>query len=280
MLYLLVIIILTCIIIIYCILPELNRYFIFHPYKPLEDEYIKFIAYCNENKYILIDDIITHDNINLKTVLIKYNDIPKWTDKIFIFFHGNTGWNGNIIVSEQIKVLSQYGSVLIFDYRGFGKSDGLITELGLYDDALTIWNYITSIKNIQPENIILYGFSLGTTIASHLLALLIQYKRDLPQALWLEAPLISLEVMATNIYPKFKYLLTMHMNNLQNLNIIKYYEPNYPIIICHSIEDKIIPINHSITLGDRINSPIINLFGTHNEPKYTQEWHNMMNTLI
>jgi alpha/beta superfamily hydrolase len=58
--------------------------------------------------------------------------------------------------------------VLIFDYRGYGQSTGKPTEKGTYRDADAAWQYLVEQRNISPEHIILFGRSLGASIAAEL----------------------------------------------------------------------------------------------------------------
>ncbi len=64
------------------------------------------------------------------------------------------------------SVFRQLGfSVLMFDYRGYGTSDGgFPKETQLYEDSQAVWNYLTQVRNIPPEQIIIYGESLGGAI--------------------------------------------------------------------------------------------------------------------
>ena len=57
---------------------------------------------------------------------------------------------------------------LAFDYRGYGDSSGRPTEAGTYLDAQAAYDWLTGAKGIPPEQIILFGRSLGGSIAAHL----------------------------------------------------------------------------------------------------------------
>ena len=74
------------------------------------------------------------------------------TDRVLLFFHGNAGnmshrW-------ESVEIFHRLGlNVFIFDYRGYGQSDGKPSESGLYADARAAWQYLTKTKGIKKENI-------------------------------------------------------------------------------------------------------------------------------
>jgi uncharacterized protein len=82
-----------------------------------------------------------------------------------IYFHGNYGNVGSN--AEHASRLARICcNVLIFDYRGYGRSTGPFpNEQRIYADAESAWNYVVSVKTTHPGNIILYGHSLGGGVA-------------------------------------------------------------------------------------------------------------------
>jgi uncharacterized protein len=83
-----------------------------------------------------------------------------------IYFHGNggnvtnLGWLGQSLARRQFNVL-------VFDYRGYGLSDGeAADERGLYSDGEAALRYVVNEKHVAPNRIVLYGQSLGTTVAT------------------------------------------------------------------------------------------------------------------
>lgn len=91
--------------------------------------------------------------------------LPSGQPKTVILHHGNEGNIGDY--AERACALRKLGlSVLLFDYRGFGKSKGEFpSESRVYEDAEAAWNYLTSQKNVAAQNIYLYGHSLGAAVA-------------------------------------------------------------------------------------------------------------------
>lgn len=109
---------------------------------------------------------------NLKEVSFNTQDgvtlngwfIDNKSDKTIIFFHGN---GGNIYSNqERITAFNALGvNALMFDYRGYGKSYGSIKkEENIYKDGEAAYQYILS-RGIKPENIIIWGQSLGGAVA-------------------------------------------------------------------------------------------------------------------
>ncbi|CAF4695797.1 unnamed protein product, partial [Rotaria sp. Silwood2] len=65
-------------------------------------------------------------------------------------------------------------NILLFDYRGYGKSTGAPSEAGLYTDALAVYNYVRKRNDINQQKIFLFGRSLGGAVALHLASHLAQ----------------------------------------------------------------------------------------------------------
>lgn len=84
-----------------------------------------------------------------------------------LFFHGNAGNLYDRL--DNVAGLLQSGfNVFILDYRGYGKSDGVPSEEGLYRDGEAAYAYLTATRGVAPSRIVLFGRSLGTTVAIEL----------------------------------------------------------------------------------------------------------------
>ena len=59
-------------------------------------------------------------------------------------------------------------NILLFDYRGYGKSTGTPSESGLYTDAQAVYDYVRRRNDLNQERIIVFGRSLGGAVALHL----------------------------------------------------------------------------------------------------------------
>lgn len=116
------------------------------------------------------------------------------TNAVLLWCHGNAG---NIIHRlDNLRYLHQVGlSVFLFDYRGYGKSQSLRpSEAGLYRDAVGAYDYLTGVRRIRPERIVIFGRSLGAAVAGELAA-------QRPAAgLVLETPFPSVEAVARHYY--------------------------------------------------------------------------------
>jgi len=86
---------------------------------------------------------------------------------VILWCHGNAGTIINRL--ENLKLLYRLGfSVFLFDYRGYGRSQGRPSEEGLYQDAFGAHDYLTRTRMIRSERIIIFGRSLGAAVAGEL----------------------------------------------------------------------------------------------------------------
>ena len=152
-----------------------------------------------------------------------------------LFLHGNAGNISHRL--DSINIFHQLGlSVLIIDYRGYGKSTGNPSEQGTYIDAETAWNYLTNEKKIESDSIIIFGRSLGGAIATWLA------EKHPPAGLIIESSFTSIEDMSKHYYP---YLPTSLLARIKYSSIDRIANIKTPTLFVHSKHDEIIPYNYS-----------------------------------
>lgn len=90
------------------------------------------------------------------------------SDRVLLYLHGNgSNISSNIAHAERFYRLGV--SVLLIDYRGYGKSKGEFpNERRVYQDAHAAWNYLVHEQQISPQQIVIYGHSMGGAIAIEL----------------------------------------------------------------------------------------------------------------
>jgi uncharacterized protein len=112
-----------------------------------------------------------------------------------LWFHGNAGNISHRL--ENIKLLHEKVKVhiFIFDYRGYGRSEGRTTEAGTYLDGEAAIRHLRSRKEVDPERIVFFGRSLGAAVAVELAT------REEAAALILETPFVSIRAMARLALP-------------------------------------------------------------------------------
>jgi hypothetical protein len=176
----------------------------------------------------------------------------------FLYLHGNAGslkeWQ---YVTEDLLPLG--GSLLLLDYRGYGKSDGEITEEGIYEDARASYEFLVEEKKFPPQALVVYGRSIGSAPALFL-------AENFPSgALILETPFTSLRDLARYHYPFLPPGVprSFTMNNLKRAEKI-----SIPTLILHGDHDTIVPLSQGKSLFEAIPSSRKEFFlfpgGTHN----------------
>lgn len=179
------------------------------------------------------------------------------TQLTILFCHGNGGDMGNCI--DSISTFHNMGlNILIFDYQGYGKSSGHPTEANTYIDADAAWKYLINEKHLIPDDIIVFGRSLGGAIAAWIA------EHHSPRCLVMESAFSSAPDMAAKMFPflparlicKFKYNNIARVRNIQ-----------CPILIAHSRSDTTIPFTHGQRLFEAANPPkqFVELHGDHND---------------
>jgi len=172
-----------------------------------------------------------------------------------LFCHGNAG---NLMDRlDKIKLLHNVGlSIFIFDYRGFGRSQGRPDEKGIYLDAQAAYEYLVNSLKLKPAEIILYGESLGSAVVIDL-ARLRQVK-----GLIIEGGFSSGKDMAAKIYP---FIPGFIFSNIFD-SISKIRNIHAPILFIHGRDDEIVPLNLAYKLYRQANAPkeFLEFPGNHN----------------
>ena len=198
-------------------------------------------------------------------------------NKTLLFCHGNAGNISHRL--ESIKIFADLGlGVFIFDYRGYGSSKGNPSEEGTYLDAAGAWQYLIDIKMIKPDEIIIFGRSLGASIAAWT-----AQKYD-PKALIIESAFISVPELGSEIYP---FLPVKLLSRFKYSTIDYIRKISCPVLVIHSRNDDLIPYKHGVKLFETANEPkeFLEIFGSHNEgflvsgDKYKQGLNSFLSKL-
>lgn len=164
-----------------------------------------------------------------------------------IFFHGNAGnIHGRI---ETVRRFHEMGfEVVIFDYRGFGQSEGVATEDGTYLDASAMWEWVVGDLSRAPQSVVLCGRSLGGAIAIELAS------RVSARALVIESSFTSLADIGSEAYPwaPVRFLSRIRYASAENIR-----RALCPVMIVHGTEDPVTPIHHGRRLFEAANQPKI-----------------------
>ncbi|MBI3308397.1 MAG: alpha/beta fold hydrolase [Candidatus Melainabacteria bacterium] len=197
-----------------------------------------------------LDFNLKYDDVNIS--LDNGNNIYGWyiyaskpTSKTIIYLHGSKG-NLSTYLSEVAKIHEVGTNILVFDYRGFGKSQGMETIKHSIEDALTMYDYLIRTKNIKPEDITLFGFSFGGAVALEL-ALKRPVSSIILESTFSDLCRISIRKCSCIVAPLVSKRLLESDKNIKRINV--------PIIISYAGKDQVIPITHSKKLFDNANSP-------------------------
>jgi fermentation-respiration switch protein FrsA (DUF1100 family) len=180
-----------------------------------------------------------------------------------LFLHGNAG---NISHrGSSIEIFNRLGlSVLILDYRGYGQSEGVPTEQGLYMDARAAWHHLTEERALDPGEILIFGRSLGASVAVELAA------RTQPAGLILESGFSSAADMARHLYPGLHHVL---LRRFQLDSVGRLARVQAPVLVLHSRDDEIVPYALGRRLFEAAPEPktFVELVGDHNSGFLTSQ---------
>ena len=151
---------------------------------------------------------------------------------VLLWCHGNAG---NIINRlENLVELFRIGfSVFLFDYRGYGRSEGRPSEEGLYRDALAAHAYVTETRGVPSRRLVVFGRSLGAAVAGETAA-------SRPSAgLILESSFPSVEALARSLYfgLPVHWLLKARFSLVDRLSGV-----SVPVLVIHGDRDEIVPV--------------------------------------
>ena len=169
-------------------------------------------------------------------------------------------------------------SVFLLDYRGYGLSEGRPSETGTYLDAAAAWTYLVDERGYTPDDIILFGHSLGAAVAAYLAG------QVRPGALILESPFTSIPDIAAHHYwyvparrlARFRYATAEYVRAV-----------NAPVLVLHSASDAVVPFEHGREVFRNANDPktFLEILGGHNagavvdEAQYTDGLRQFIATL-
>jgi hypothetical protein len=259
----LLIVVLAAYIIISIVLYYVQDYFLFKPEKLSKD-----FQFYYDNQETKEYNLETRDGATINGLLFK----PKNESKgVVLYLKGNSksikGW-GKFAVD-----FTRHGySVLMVDYRGFGKSTGRRSQKAIKRDLQEIYNLIK--EKATEERIIVYGRSLGSGFAAKLASM------NNPRMLILDAPYYSL-TKVTGRYMPFMPLSILMKYPLPTYKWLKYVQ--CPIHIIHGTDDKLIPFKTSVKLS-QIKPKITRLYtvigGGHKNLNNFESYHKMLGEII
>ena len=163
-----------------------------------------------------------------------------------LWFHGNAG-----NIADRVENIALFHdrlgiNIFIFDYRGYGRSEGSVSEEGTYRDAEAALAYLRSRKDVDPARIVFFGRSLGAAVAVELAI------KEPCAGLILESPFTSVKEMADSAFPLFPvgFFFRTKYDALSKIKQVKV-----PVLILHGDRDEIVPFSMGRRIFEAANEP-------------------------
>ena len=208
----------------------LERGLIYHPSRTIEGTPAAIgLAYEDV-------EVTTEDGVEIHGWLV-----PGPGNGTLLYCHGNAG-NISHRLSKIEAFHNRLGlSVLIFDYRGYGKSEGVPSEAGTYADARAMNTWL---RERDSGPVVYFGESLGAAVATRLAT------EDPPAALVLEAPFASVQAMASATVPGAGWLFRTRYDTLGIVG-----RAGAPVLVLHGDADEVVPHRQGRAVFDAALEP-------------------------
>jgi len=174
--------------------------------------------------------------------LISWYKPAKPNQPTIIYLHGNAGHIGHRMPLVRQLLDAGFG-VLLLEYRGYGNNEGYPSEQGLYEDGYAAMRFLQA-RHIEPQQVILFGESLGSGVATELA---VKYPVC---ALVLQSPFTSMTDLARYHYP---WVFLKPWDRFDSLS--KIQSIHAPLLILHGAQDNIVPIAQGRKLFTQAQEP-------------------------
>ncbi|MBA2750513.1 MAG: alpha/beta hydrolase [Tatlockia sp.] len=169
--------------------------------------------------------------------------------KTLLYLHGN-GVNIGANAAHAHRFHQMGFAVLIIDYRGYGRSEGSFpSENNVYQDATTAWDYLVKQRQIQPNNIIIYGHSLGGASAINLATQHPEAARLIVDSSFTSIAEIGNNRRLFKLFP-VNLLLNQRFESIKKVKLLKM-----PVLFIHGTDDTVIPVSMSKQLYGAAPNP-------------------------
>ena len=164
---------------------------------------------------------------------------PDPAAKVLVFFHGNAE-NVSANVEHAVR-LNHYGfSVLLPDYRGYGRSSGgFPSESSVYTDAEATWRYLVEQRHIHPKDIVIYGHSLGGAVAVELASHHSDAAGLITESTFTSTVDVADRDSLFRMFP-LRLIVTQRFDSIRKVPALKM-----PYLVVHGTGDQIIPYHMS-----------------------------------
>lgn len=182
--------------------------------------------------------------------------VPGEADGTILMCHGNAGNVSHRL--DWLEIFHGLGlSVFVFDYRGYGRSEGRPTREGVLSDAAGAWRYVTEERGVAADRIVLHGHSLGGAVAAW------AAERFTPAGLILEGAFTTL----ADAGRKFFFYLPVRLIVGDAFDTLGHLARlSCPVLVASSPDDEIIPGEQGKILFEAAREPkrFLPMTGDHN----------------
>ncbi|CAG8528480.1 34575_t:CDS:2, partial [Racocetra persica] len=190
----------------------------------------------------------TKDDVNIRAYVCKRTDDAS-TRPTILMFHGSGGNMGHRLPIAEKFYKNFRCNVMLVSYRGYGKSDGSPSENGLRLDAQAALDYIKQDHILKNTKLIIYGQSLGGSVAIDLV-----YRNESKvDALIIENTFLSIPKVIPHIIPKLRYLTFICSEIWPSDSYIAKLR-TVPILFLSGSNDELVPPQHMRTLYELTNT--------------------------
>jgi pimeloyl-ACP methyl ester carboxylesterase len=158
-------------------------------------------------------------------------------------------------------------NIVSYDYSGYGVSGGRPSESNFYSDIEAVWDALTTQLGISPENIILYGYSIGTVATVELAS------RHEVGAVILQAPLVS---GLRTFFPKTRTWFFEPFLRIEKISLV-----TSPVLVIQGTHDEIINISHGKAIYEKCQNAVEPLWlegaGHNDVALHDQYWERLEN---
>ena len=158
------------------------------------------------------------------------------TPVTLLYSHGNAGNIGDRVRIARLFVDQLGVGVFMYDYRGYGRSEGAPSEAGLVSDAVGARAALLR-EGVAAPHIVYFGRSLGAAVT---LELALAHP---PRAVALESPFTSVRAMANAVLPGVGYLFQTRWDSLAKIGGLRA-----PLLLIHGERDDVVPFDHGRAL--------------------------------
>lgn len=196
--------------------------------------------------------LITDDGESIQCYVLKHSPHTSgYTNKTVVIHSPNAGNIGHALPIVAIFYKNFDYNVVIYSYRGYGKSSGKPLEAGLKIDARRVMEYVTTEdEQLLKSSVIFYGRSLGGAVLIYLTASM----PSAVQGLILENTFLLIPKTVPHIFPALKYFTAMVHQKWNTEQLVPRIPENLPVLMFSARRDEIVPPSHMDRIFDLLKS--------------------------